>query len=58
MTYHTYHEFERTMLNSNTDLEIVRLCVDNYFVAKEFIARQEWLKLMRNETDSRKELNK
>lgn len=46
MTCRTYREFEQKIRNCDTNLEIVRLCVDNYFFAKEFIAKEDWIKLM------------
>lgn len=49
----TYNEFERKLYNCQTILEIVRLCVDNNELSKEFVERQDWLRHMANETTDR-----
>lgn len=46
----TYNEFERQLYNCQTALEIVRLCVENYEIARKYVEEQDWLLHMAYET--------
>jgi hypothetical protein len=39
----TYNEFKQKLYNCQTALEIVRLCVENYEIARKYVEEQDWL---------------